>query len=149
MSSYINSKYYCVEVINLENYDLPLFVSSTFDKDKEAHMANIIKLTNSMVEADGFILCSPEYNGNIPPIVSNAIAWISTSTDYWRDAFKGKNFFIASSSGGPAQKFQISMENQLIHLGGIVFDRKIIINSKNRINPNMTKKIINDFIKLL
>ena len=147
--SCINTEKCFVEIVNLETFNLPLFIPTKFDHDKKAHISDIIKLTNLMVDSDGFILCAPEYNGNIPPVVSNAIAWISTSTDYWKDAFKGKCFFIASSSGGPAEKFQISMENQLVHLGGIVFNQKIIINSKNKININIIKKNINDFIKLL
>ena len=149
LASYINREIYNVEIVNLENFNLPLFLPSSFKVDKEKHSKKIIELTNIMVSSDGFILCAPEYNGNIPPVVSNAIAWISTSTDYWKDAFKGKNFFIASSSGGDAQKFQISMENQIIHLGGIVFNKKIIINSKNKNNTSNSKKYINEFIKLL
>ena len=147
--SYIDSNRYQVKIINLEDFILPLFNPSTFEKDKKIHYSKIIKLTDMMVEASAFILCSPEYNGNVPPVVSNAIAWISTTTDYWKDAFKDKNIFISSSSGGEAKKFQIAMENQLNHLGSIVYQKKIIVNSNHINNHNISKKIINDFIKLL
>tara|TARA_Y100001960_G_scaffold163491_1_gene171727 strand:+ start:98 stop:607 length:510 start_codon:yes stop_codon:yes gene_type:complete len=149
LASYINNNMFDVKIINLETYNIPLFIASRYEEDKKKYYSEIIKLTNLLLDADGLIICAPEYNGNVPPIVSNAISWISVSTDYWKDAFKNKNCFIASSSGGPAEKFQISMENQLIHLGCIVFNKKIIVNSKNRNNTELSKKHINDFVKLL
>ena len=47
-----------------------------------------------------------------------------------------------------AEKFQISMDNQMIHLGANVFSEKIIINESNNINPQKVKKILIQFINL-
>ena len=66
-----------------------------------------------------------------------------------KDAFKNKNAFIASSSGGNAEKFQLSLRNQLTHIGSKVFDKTIIISDKNKLDDDIARKDINAFIKLL
>ena len=76
------------QIINLENYDFPLFTASTFKQEKGSK--EIKEITDQFIESSGLIFCSPEYNGSIPPIVTNLIAWISVSTDYWKDGFKNK-----------------------------------------------------------
>ena len=47
-------------------------------------------LTKLFINHAGIIICGPEYNGSTAPIITNSIAWISCSTDYWKDAFKNK-----------------------------------------------------------
>ena len=77
------------------------------------------------------------------------IAWISVSTDYWRDGFNKKISLIASSSGGGGAKYFIAMKNQLEHLGSVVMPRGIQISSSNPLNEESTKKILKHFINLL
>ena len=105
------------QIINSEDYELPLFVASEYEQKKEENFDTINKLTNAFIESSGLIICAPEYNGSIPPIITNMIAWISVSTDNWRDGFNKKVSLIASSSGGGADKYRIAMKNQLEHLG--------------------------------
>ena len=62
---------------------------------------------------------------------------------------KNKNVFVASSSGGNAERYQIAMKNQLKHIGCNVFKKTIIVNSSKPIDENIAKKYINEFIKLL
>ena len=88
------------EILNIEKYKLPLFNPSTLEIDKADNLKDIITITDKMISSDAFIICAPEYNGNVPPVLSNAIAWISVSTNYWKDGFKNKYFLIGSSSGG-------------------------------------------------
>ena len=73
--------------ISLEDYPVPLFVASTYEDNKVKYKDIISKITDELVNADGIIFCAPEYNGSIPPILTNMIAWISVSTEYWRDSF--------------------------------------------------------------
>ena len=47
-------------------------------------------LCEKVINASGFVFCGPEYNGGSAPILTNAITWISVTTDYWRDAFSNK-----------------------------------------------------------
>jgi len=146
---FVDNRTYDLVLLNLEEYNLPIYNPSTYLKDKNKIINSISKLTELIVSGDAFIICAPEYNGNVPPVFSNAIAWVSTMTDYWKDAFKNKNAFVASSSGGDAERYQIAMKNQLKHIGCNVFDKTIIINNSKPIEENIAKNHINQFIKLL
>jgi len=138
-----------VEIINLEKYDIPLFTASNYNNIKLNIGKIINNIVTALVSADGIIICAPEYNGNIPPIVNNMIAWISVCTPNWRDAFINKISLIASNSGGAGSKYNISMKNQLEHLGSVVYPRFVCVNDNNPLNITSVKKILKDFIKLL
>tara|TARA_Y100000996_G_scaffold178154_1_gene139032 strand:- start:1185 stop:1691 length:507 start_codon:yes stop_codon:yes gene_type:complete len=133
--------------ISLEDYDLPLFKASNYNDLKDKHSEVIKLITDELVNANGLIICAPEYNGNIPPILANTISWISVSTDYWRDAFINKFALIATNSGGPAVKYSISLKNQLEHLGMIVMPQYISVSSNNPLNDQNVQKKIKQFLK--
>tara|TARA_Y100001934_G_C12267889_1_gene733330 strand:- start:58 stop:585 length:528 start_codon:yes stop_codon:yes gene_type:complete len=134
-------------VISLENFDLPVYTDDNFDKYIEKYRQNIEKLTQNFTKCDGIIICAPEYNGSTPPIVNNAIAWISTTTDYWRDAFNNKAALVCTNSGGVGAKYITIMKLQLEHLGCVVMPRAISSNKNNPLNPESVKKILKQFIK--
>ena len=136
-------------VISLENFKLPLYTDDVFDKEKNNYKETIESLTKSFIDNDGLIICAPEYNGSLPPILNNAIAWISTSTDYWRDAFKDKSALIATSSGGPGNKFISTAKTQLEHLGCTVASESISTNDSHPLDTDLVQKILKKFIKLL
>ena len=133
------------ELINLEDYDIPLY---TPIKQEDAIPKQINDLTKKFIDASGFIFCAPEYNGSIPPILTNLIAWISVSTDQWRDVFNGKKALLGTHSGGGNNIIQ-SMKIQLGHLGTIVLPRTIIVNSYTKFNPESTQDKIEQLIDLL
>ena len=136
-------------LISLENYKLPVYTDKNFDEEKNIYKETIESLTQNFINHKGLIICGPEYNGSTPPIINNAIAWISTSTDYWRDAFKDKIALIGTSSGGPGSKFITTMKIQLEHLGCVVMPRSISVNKSNPLNPESANKILSQFTKLL
>jgi len=102
-------------------------------------------LGSSIINADGFIFCGPEYNGGSAPILTNAITWISVTTDYWKDAFKDKIGLIATHSGGNGDNFLLTFRQQLEFLGVVVYPESIKVNKTNPFDVNFTKKIIKDF----
>ena len=55
-------------VINLESYDLPLYLP-----DIEAENETASVLSSEFENADGFVFCAPEYNGGLPPILTTAL----------------------------------------------------------------------------
>ena len=138
-----------VKTISLENFILPLYTDEIYNKEKDNYFGTVKELTNYFINANGLIICGPEYNGSTAPIVTNAIAWISVSTEHWRDAFNNKVSLIGTSSGGPGAKFSSSMKMQLEHLGSVVMPRTININKSNPLNKDSAKKILNQFINLL
>ena len=135
------------KIISLEDYNIPLYTTKI--KNIENFKSEIKEITKYFVESDGFIICGPEYNGSIAPILTNLIAWISTTTDYWRDAFINKVSLLATSSGGFGNKFLLAMRIQLEHLGTLVHPRTISVTSSNPLNKNSSSKILKHYIDLL
>ena len=127
---------------------MPVYTEKAFDKYIKSNQNTIKKLTKHFINNQGIIICAPEYNGSTPPIVNNAIAWISTTTKYWRDAFNNKIALIATNSGGPGTKYITIMKLQMEHLGCIVMPRSISANESNPLNIESTKKILEKFINL-
>jgi len=113
-------------ILNLEDYDLPLFKPNVSAPE---HV--IASLTQKFSSADGYIFCSPEYNGGITPILTNAITWISTTSNSWRDAFNNKSCLIATFSGGPGTRFLASFRSQCEYIGLVVMPRTISVTSYN------------------
>ena len=138
-----------VTIISLENYNFPIYTDNTFDKHIKTYQSTIEELTKYFIDNQGIIICAPEYNGSTPPIVNNAIAWISTTTKYWRDAFNNKIALIATSSGGAGTKYITIMKLQMEHLGCVVMPRSISANESNPLNIESAKKILKKFIDLM
>ena len=134
-------------VISLEDYMLPLYTDDVFDAKKNEYKDTIEILTKLFINHAGIIICGPEYNGSTAPIITNSIAWISCSTDYWKDAFKNKIALIATASGGPGTKFVSAIKTQLEHLGCVVMPNSISANNSNPLNTDSVNKILRHFIK--
>ena len=129
------------KIISLEDYQLPLYTGN-FELENKTMIKD---LCQKIINADGFIFCGPEYNGGSAPILTNAITWISATTDHWKDAFKNKIGLIATHSGGNGDSFLNTFRHQLEFLGVVVYPQSIKINKTKVFNVNATKKIIKDF----
>ena len=138
-----------VSILSLENYMLPLYTDAVFKEKQAEYKPVALSLIDEMKESKGLIFCAPEYNGSIPPIVSNAIAWISVSGGYWRDSFIDKIALIGTHSGGGGDKFFRSMKIQLEHLGSIVMPRPITVNNSSPLKKDSAEKILKQFINLI
>ena len=88
-----------VTVVAPEQLDLPLF-----DQDLETSVPEkVMKLKELFSSHDSLLFSTPEYNGSMPPLLVNAIAWMSRS--YLKDetmyqCFSGKPCCIVSQSPG-------------------------------------------------
>ncbi len=90
------------EVTILDLADLPLPI---FDQDLEAAEGlpeNARRLKALMVEHDGFLISSPEYNSSISGVLKNAIDWASRRKPGEKPlvAFAGKAVALMSASPG-------------------------------------------------
>ncbi len=129
-----------VKVICLEDYDLPVYTPS---REKEGIPENANTLTLLFANASSLTFCAPEYNGSMPPIVNNAIAWISRSgSEDWRAAFNGKPAVVATHSGGGGLKVTQAMRAQLEHLGAIVVPRPVVTNFSKTLNSESAMAIL-------
>lgn len=64
-----------VTLLDLADYPLPLYNGDL--EDKEGLPDNALRLKALFKEHDALLIASPEYNSSIPPILKNAIDWIS------------------------------------------------------------------------
>tara|TARA_B100001029_G_C15019913_1_gene429844 strand:+ start:763 stop:1284 length:522 start_codon:yes stop_codon:yes gene_type:complete len=134
-------------VVSLEEFDLPLYtpgLEETF-KSSDSFPQDIRKVKDLLVASDALIWCSPEYNGGISPILTNAIAWISRATKDWKDGFKGKHSLICTSSGGNGVNFVKGFKLQLDYLGSQVMDKSIIKTKKKDIKKDEFLEILGNF----
>lgn len=87
--------------ISLADYPLPIM-----DQDLEAAEGipeNAYKLSRLLIAHDGVLVATPEYNGSVPPLLKNALDWVSRiRTDNGKKVkpFDGKIFALCGSSGG-------------------------------------------------
>ena len=109
-------------LVDLTAVDLPLYTSKLTQKPDGELMSSFSDLFQ---RANGYFFAAPEYNGSIPPTLSNAIAWLSTETEDFRSVFNHKPAVIATHSGGGGQKLLMSLRIQLSHLGVNVLGREL------------------------
>lgn len=125
------------EVISLPDLQLPLYDSLVSEAS-----SGLAKLEQALKHHGGLVICAPEYNGSIPPIVSNAIAWLSVSTDDFRALFNARPVALASHSGGGGQKVSLAMRQQLSHLGCNVLGREVLANAQKAANPEAIASVV-------
>jgi Predicted flavoprotein len=112
-----------VTLIDLRDFPMPIY-----DGDIESGSGipeNGLKLKALMMEHQGILISSPEYNSEIPPLVKNTIDWISRREpgDASRlIAFRGKVAAVMSASpgmlGGP--RVRTSLRGLLSYMGMIL-----------------------------
>lgn len=87
--------------ISLLDYPLPIF-----DQDLEREQGipeNAMRLARHVAAHDGLLIATPEYNGSVPPLLKNAIDWLSrVRRDSGRPVYPltGKPAGLCSSSQG-------------------------------------------------
>lgn len=131
-------------VINLESYGLALYMP-----DIETENETASALSAEFENADGFVFCAPEYNGGLPPILTNAFTWISVTTTNWRDGFKDKYAVIATRSAGSGQRFLIAFRSQLEYMGTLVMPKTIVVTNTQSLNRKSAERTLQHLIHLL
>ena len=131
------------EVLDLTTLDIPLFNPRIHNKDNIPIEIQLIK--KKLFAVERWVICAPEYNGSIPPILSNFIAWLSISGDDFRNLFNGQPIAIATFSGGIGLELLTSLRIQLVHLGSQVLGRQLFASFSKPID----EKTIEDILKRL
>jgi len=68
------------------------------DLDGHALPDGVRRLKQAVAEADGLVVCSPEYNYGMPGVLKNAIDWVSRPA--FASPLKGKPALIVTTSPG-------------------------------------------------
>lgn len=90
-----------VTVIDLADYPMPMFNQDLEAEQGMPDSASAFK--NLLIEHDGFLIASPEYNSAFSPLLKNAIDWASRSTaedEPSLQAYQGKTAAIMAASPG-------------------------------------------------
>ena len=133
------------EIVNLVELALPMYDS--LKEEQNGIPTTIQELNQKMIDSSGYIVVSPEYNYSIPPVLTNMIAWISRSSDDYREVFTNKYVQLATHSGGGGNDVMNAIRSQLNKMGCVVVPREIITTYQKPLDINSSKKIIEQFIK--
>jgi len=105
--------------ISLADYPLPLFHGDL--EDGEGPPANAVKLKQMIMAHHGVFIASPEYSASVPPLLKNAIDWVSRVRERGEPtyaAFKRRVFALASASPGRSGGLRSLMAlRQILELG--------------------------------
>ena len=113
------------EVLDLTAVDLPLYSPRAQELGTPAALA---ALEQQLMATPRWVICAPEYNGSIPPSLTNAIAWLSVQGNDFRALFNGRPVAMATFSGGGGMELLVSLRLQLTHLGAQVVGRQLLSN---------------------
>jgi len=105
--------------ISLADYELPLYEGGI--EVKSGPPANAIKLKQMIMAHQGVFIATPEYSASVPPLLKNAIDWVSRVRDRGDEtyaAFKGRVFAIGAASSGRSGGLRALMAlRQILELG--------------------------------
>ena len=135
-----------VELINLVDLRLPLY--STVEEEENGIPETVLDLATKILELKAFIIVAPEYNGVMPPVLKNAMAWTSRATKDWRDAFNEKIVGLATHSGGGGAKGLQAMRIQFQHLGANILAREILTTYEKPLNEETAIGMIKSLKRL-
>lgn len=132
------------QLLNLATMNLPLFHPEADSKnDAKALLA---PWHDSIMQTNAFVFLAPEYNGGIPPVLTNFIAWVSRSTKDWRAAFNGKSAAIGTFSAGNGSFVLGAMRVQLSFIGLNVLGRQVITTMAKPADDDSIKAICKQLV---
>ena len=134
------------EILDLTTLDIPLFNPRIHSKENIPD--EIGDLKKKLFAIEKWVICAPEYNGSIPPILSNFIAWLSISGDDFRNLFNGRPIAIATFSGGIGLVLLTSLRIQLVHLGSQVLGRQLLSSYSKPIDTKTIEDIIQRLLQM-
>jgi NAD(P)H-dependent FMN reductase len=135
-----------VELINLVDLKLPLY--NTIEEEENGIPQVASDLAEKILSLQSFIIVAPEYNGVMPAVLNNAMAWTSRATKEWRDAFDEKVVALATHSGGGGTKVLQAMRIMFQHLGANVLAREILTTYEKPLNEESALNIVKQLKKL-
>lgn len=151
-----------VRLVNLRDFPLPIM-----DQDLEREKGqpeNAARLKALMVEHDGFLIASPEYNSSISPLLKNAIDWASRKAgdEPSMVAYQGKAVALLSASPGGLGGLRGLVHLRAIfgNIGVLVLPTQVALRSAasafdddgelvNDSDAERVEKLVTEFVALL
>ena len=130
--------------------DLPMYNQDIFD----AGIPDPVRrFENDLRQADGVLIASPEYNFSVPPVLKNAIDWVSKLP---KQPFQDKPIAIFSASQGPlgGARVQYDLRRILTQLWGHVLPRPEVfigmahtkMDGQGKVTDETTRKFLTDLL---
>ena len=133
------------EVLDLTAVALPLFSPRALGNGTPDALAALQAILQA---APRWVICAPEYNGSIPPVLTSAIAWLSVQGDDFRALFNGRPIAIATHSGGGGHTLLIALRLQLAHLGAHVVGRQLVSNNASPAKDSSITDLVARLLRL-
>ena len=129
----------------LTQLDLPLFTPRV----QAAGLGpDLVVLHDQLHQSPHCVICAPEYNGSIPPSLTNAIAWLSVTDDDFRSLFNGRPIAMATFSGGGGMELLVSLRIQLTHLGAQVVGRQLLSNHAKPAQEDSISELVQRLLQM-
>ena len=132
------------EIVNLIELDFPMYSSK---KEEEGIPLSVKELVQKLEKSEGYIVVAPEYNYSTPPVLTNAVAWVSRVDSDFRKYFKGKHILLATHSGGGGADVLRDMRRQFTKLGAEVSESEILITYSKSLDMTISKNILQKYLK--
>ena len=129
-----------VDMISLTAFDFPLYTVRRDDDIGE--VAGLSSLVNRLDDAQSWFVFAPEYNGSMPPVLNNAIAWLSRNETDFRRLFRDRIIGLATRSGGGGHHVILAMRTQFSYLGSNVIGRSIVTNKDKALNTETAEAML-------
>jgi len=134
-----------IDLLDLTELDLPLFTPRSRDAGQPD---GLLALQDRLHGGQRWIICAPEYNGSIPPVLTSAFAWLSVLGDDFRALFNGRPIAMASHSGSGGYEVLTALRIQLAHLGSHVVGRQLIANNTKPVHDSSIEAILQALLDL-
>jgi chromate reductase len=124
-----------------------------FDAQREQGLpADVVAMGQAILDADGVVIVSPEYNFTVPGGLKNAIDWLSRMKD--PSPFAGKPFALQSAATGAfgGARMQHHLREVLNGLDGLVLNKPEIFigHARSKVDEHtreLTDETTRDFIR--
>ncbi len=87
-----------VEHVSLNAFDFPVYTVAR--EQSTPVLEGLDELKTILDKGDAWFVFAPEYNGSYPPVLNNAIAWLSRDGDDFRRLFRDRTVALGTHSGG-------------------------------------------------
>jgi chromate reductase, NAD(P)H dehydrogenase (quinone) len=131
--------------------EIPMFNQ---DVDDAGAPAAVVRLRQSVRDADGLLLVTPEYNHGVPGVLKNAVDWLSQPLR--RSALEGKPTAIMGASPGLAgtaraqsqlrQAFVLTNTPALLQPEVLVSRAHEKFDATGRLTDELTRRFVADFL---
>ena len=115
-------------LISLADYPMPIYDGDLESRDGAPEAAR--RLRRMMLAHRGIFIATPEYNASTPPLLKNALDWVSRAKEPSAHPFKGRFFAIGSTSNGRLGGYRalIALRQALeLGLGALVLPEQVAV----------------------